>query len=152
MPVGATPLPPHIFIIEDIEEDYNIVHDFVTDAIVGKYPRLVVERVYSSDDIEQRLSEIQERAKVLIIFDRLLETSGTSKVLLDNYISDLWNTDYTTWRGKIRIIVYSKLFDSLNKIRNKRRKHHFHVNKVQRGAIEPFDELQKAIQDCVNAL
>ena len=154
MPDGAPAHPSHIFIIEDFEDEYNIVHDFVTDAIVGKSPRPVVERIYSRDGIEQRLSELKDRAKVLIIFDRLLEPTDTnaSTVSLDDYITDLWNTDYTTWRGKIRIIVYSRLFDPLGKIHNKLRAHHFHVNKVQRGAVEPFDELQKAIQDCVNAL
>ena len=89
MPDGAPAHPSHIFIIEDFEDEYNIVHDFVTDAIVGKSPRPVVERIYSRDGIEQRLSELKDRAKVLIIFDRLLEPTDTnaSTVSLDDYIT-----------------------------------------------------------------
>ena len=145
-------LAPRILIIEDQEEDFNTIHELVRGAIAGKYPQAEVIRVHLKDELEERLKEVEEKANVLIIFDRVIrKTIGYPVEFdLDNYILDLWNTDQKTWRREIRIIVYSVMLKHLSGL--KRRVQHIYVSKIPRGADEPLDKLQDAIQDCVSSL
>lgn len=145
-------LAPRILIIEDHDEDFNTIHELVRGAIAGRYPQPEVIRVHLKDELEVRLKEVEEKANVLIIFDRVIsKTIGYPVEFdLDNYILDLWNTDHKIWRGKIHIIVYSVLLKHLGGL--KHRVHRIYVSKLQRGADEPLDKLQEAIQDCVNSL
>jgi hypothetical protein len=146
-------LSPHIFIIEDKDADFNIIQDFVREAIAGRDPQPIVARVRSKEELEAQLGQIENQARVLIIFDRLIETGAEES--LDNYITDIWTEDYKTWRGKIRIVVYSFVLSDLKTRTNQkppRRKHRFYVSKLGRGASDPLDNLESAIQDCVASL
>ncbi len=108
--------------------------------------------MHLKDELEERLKEVEEKANVLIIFDRVIrKTIGYPVEFdLDNYILDLWKTDQKTWRREIRIIVYSVMLKHLSGL--KRRVQHIYVSKIPRGADEPLDKLQDAIQDCVSSL
>ena len=153
MPEDAnTVVAPKILIIEDQEEDFKTIHELVRGAIEGRSPQPEVIRVHLKDDLDTQLGNAEGKTKVLIIFDRVIrKTFGYPfEFDLDSYILDLWNTDHRTWRGQIPIIVYSVMLKHLSGL--KRRAHRIYVSKIQRGADEPLDKLQEAIQDCVNSL
>lgn len=144
----------HIFILEDIERDFKIVHRFVKEVTAGIHPQPQINRVFSRGEIEQRLGAIKEakiQARVLIVFDREIigNTEGLVKDQFDDYITTMWNTDHRTWLGKIRIIVFSKMLTDIAELNQ--RTHNRYICKLQQGANEPLVELKKAIGDCISS-
>jgi hypothetical protein len=169
------PKRPKIFIIEDVEDHFEIVNDFVKQAIHDFNPGLdPPQRVYTRDQLDHELREMEREdlsegrsdAKVLVVFDLHIDPppanvahggpseQGTRGEVerMDALIEELWRQPSNTWRGTVRIVVYSALADDLRKLPRLPRRHRHIVSKIPKGLSEPFDDLTAAIQDCVSSL
>lgn len=139
---------PHVFIIEDVDADFNLIQSAVTDASSGKHPHPVIVRVRSEEELDTRLKEIEDQAKALIIFDRVIDTAAVDS--LDPYILGIWTANPKTWHGQICVVVYSGVLTPLKG--RTRRRHNHYVSKLPYGASEPLDELKEAIRDSIQSL
>jgi hypothetical protein len=162
---------PKILIIEDVEDHYRIVKTFVDAATAHMTPRPSVRRVFSKDEIEDELQANEGVTPMLIIFDLHIDREGSrtssdqqapasspvtqfdrgsSSLSLDSYIKKLWQEPPSTWRGQLRIVVFTALAKNLQRL--PKRNHCHVVGKIPIGAQDPFEALNRAIEDSAHSL